>query len=615
MGAKLADSWQQDTLVIPKIRRSLQGLSPSVLWIVFLVPLALLAIIFRTILLRTPVVPFWDEWQTVDILHHYELGTLTFQDFWQFHNEHRIVIPGMIELGIIVFTHWNRQVEMTFDLCVAIAEAGFLLAAARRILRSTTWMLALIAPGSLLLFSLSQYQNWLWSFQLTFILTVFGAALCVMGFSHQPARWAPFLLALVGAVVAALSSVGGVMAFIAFVPSAWRAGRIKLAVWIVTALAVLIPYFIGFPHSVPISISLDLFTFAFGYLGAPLGYPNAPAAIFWGIVSVVLVALNLVVYWRRERTFTALDPWIGLALFALAIDGITALGRGAYYTGPYAGLGSLMIWGTRYQTFATLWWISLLVLLAVNVNATWSRWQERRNASPTRNTRPAQASRAPVWQVAVSSLMTLNVIALLAMTVALVGVNKAAYTPMQQYMYPQFLLQSCVVDYQFAPADCLDSYAWDVNYVRIQAAVLDEYHMGPFYNQLGSTRPLVRYRTPQGGYLITTDLIDPSTGYQIEQWLGSVYDAEHPNTRLLYNCQTRASHAQFVSTDAHCTGQVVQGTLGWVYTSPPWNPVTVPLYSCARQSDYFVSTSPSCEGQKTIQLLGYAIAQVYGYRG
>jgi dolichol-phosphate mannosyltransferase len=576
--------------------------------LVYAVPAALLAIVARTILLRTPSVPFWDEWRTVDLILHYKQGALTFQDFWQFHNEHRIVIPRIIDLGLILFTHWNRQLEMLFDLGVAVAEAALLLASARRVLRSNALVGALIVPGSLLLFSLSQYQNWLWAFQITFIATVFGVACCVFGFARQPARWGFFLLALVGACVAALSSVGGTMAFVAFLPAALRAGRAKCALWIVTACAILIPYFQGFPHSVPISFSRDLVIFALGYLGAPVGYPHPPATIAFGIGGCVLAVVNLAIYWTRERTFKMLDAWIGLGLFAVAVDGITALGRTSYYTGPYAGLSNLMIWGTRYQEFAALWWIALLVVTAVNIRATWHMFRVRLTG--------LRMGRGIGGKVAFP-IGLINVLAVLGLTGALVLVNLAAYSPMKYYQYPQFLLQSCVVSYAVAPDDCLNGFVWDPNYLRIQAAVLAEYKMGPFYDALGSTRPLVRYLAPHGGHIVATILIDPSTGYRVESWLGMLYDSHQPGTHLLYECEVRSSGSEFVSTDAACGGEVLKGSDGWLYSTPPRSgaPTVVALYSCERAGDYFASTDPQCEGQKTLQLLGYAVALVYGYRG
>ncbi len=127
-------------------------------------PLLLVGFILTMIWTHTPHVPYWDEWETVTLVQHFTQGTLTWNDFWAFHNEHRIVVPQLLDLGMILLTHWNRQIEMTFDLLMAVAECGLLVVSAYRGLRSKTLTALALAPMALAIFSLAQYEDWLWPF-------------------------------------------------------------------------------------------------------------------------------------------------------------------------------------------------------------------------------------------------------------------------------------------------------------------------------------------------------------------------------------------------------------------------------------------------------------------
>jgi hypothetical protein len=336
---------------------------------VFLVPAVQLAVMLWVILFHTPHLPFWDEWANVKLLEHANAGTLTWGDFWALHYyTHRIVLPRAILLTLVQLTHWNVQVEMLFNLGLALLTAALLLACVRRTLGSRALTLALVAPLALLYFTLSAFSDWFQPFQIQFYLAIFGVVLALWALQRDPRGWRGFGLALVGVVIASLSSFNGLAAWLVLLPSILGMGYRRTAIWIGAALAIGIPYMIGYPlgggetgatHSLGARILQDAPAvpgFLVAYLGAPLGYPSEVASLIWGTAGVVVLAGAVFLSWRRDKSLAGVRIWIELALFVLATDALTTIGRVEF------GLSAAIT--SRYHLFAALWWICLLVVLA-----------------------------------------------------------------------------------------------------------------------------------------------------------------------------------------------------------------------------------------------------------
>lgn len=313
---------------------------------------------------QTPLVPWGDEWAMVPLLQHADAGTFSFADLWALHNgSHRIVLPRLTDLLLIDATHWNRQVLMTFDLGVALLAGGLIFACVYATLRKRRMAILLIAPLSLLYLSFAQYENWILPWQLTFIATIFGVSLCLYGFRRRDEMDTPtsgalpwrgaFVFALAGAVVASLSSFSGLFVWVAFFPSAARGGRVRAALWCASALAIGIPYLVGFGGENSTS-PLHLAAFFVAALGAPIASLNLALARLFGALGLVAMGLALALCWRLKVNAREVEVWIELAVFsALAIVAET-LGRAPY------GNGFALI--SRYQEFSALWWIALAVI-------------------------------------------------------------------------------------------------------------------------------------------------------------------------------------------------------------------------------------------------------------
>jgi len=409
--------------------------------LVFAVPVVQVAVLLWAIWTRTGSVPFWDEWKMTGIVQRANDGTLSLADLWAFHNEHRPLLQRLIDLGLIDLTHWNRQVMMTFDLLVGISAAALLISAARTTLGSRSWWFALFAPLSLLLLSWGQWENWFWPWQLGFIGIGFGVAVCFRALQVQDGSspsWRRFALGLLGALVASLSSAGGLLVWIGFAPAIWRMGYRKLALWVGTGSVIWALYLIGFHRAFTTVASVpEMATYAAAYLGAPIGAGDVRLSEVFGLLSIVLLAADLVLYVRLQRTLAPLMVWLSLALYALGNDAVTTYGR--------AFLGTVEAVSSRYEVFSAVWWVALFVISTIVIQA-YSR-QARRQHPTLRE-----------WPLLTRAILAVNVVALL---VACGGALLANGRGLRAGLARQHTLganQQCILDYQTAPDSCLGLY-------------------------------------------------------------------------------------------------------------------------------------------------------------
>ncbi len=577
----------------------------ALIGVVATVPSALIGFILIMIWTRTPLVPFWDEWETVVLVQHFTQGTLTWNDFWAFHNEHRIVIPQMLDLALILATRWNRQVEMTFDLLLSVFEAMLLIVSVHRGLRSKVLTTLAIAPISLAIFSLAQFENWLWPYQITFICTVLGVALCMWGLTKSPTSPRAFLITLVGAILAALSSVGGLLVFVAFLPAVANLGYKKALVWLALAAAIIVPYMHGFPHGVGIKVTPMILVFCLSYLGVPAGSLSFTGAFLAGVASVGLAVVNVVYYWVRQKRIAPLLPWVGLGAFAIAISLMTYAGRAV------PGYELAIAQTSRYQVFSALWWVAVIYVLMLNVKLSWAQRTTIQAITPTK---AHVIVRVSPW------ILAANVVLLVGSTIGLARANWTNIANMETYQYSQLRSQACIVNVDYATNECLWQfypYTWllapRVAYLRSQHFAI---FSGPYQNlvQPAPTPPihgLLSYYDPRtGDHLITTSYgVNGYGPYAIEQTLGYVYDQEQPGTHALYTCVTTNGH-HFVSLTAACLGGTYLRTEGWLLNAPLATAQTSALFHCVSAKGDFVWPTQTCAGATNLGALGYALTNL-----
>lgn len=187
-------------------------------------------------------VPYLDQWDLINLLAAMHNGGLGWDDVFRQHNEHRMVFPKLVMLGLASVTRWNIVVELMVSVALAAASLVVLLALARPVLRQISPLGRLWAGFTLsaMLFSLAQWENWLWGWQIQWFLSLL-AAVSVIALATSSLRasqpWPHVAVAAVAAVVCQYSIASGVVAWVAggFVLAIHPRRHVIIPVWLLAA--------------------------------------------------------------------------------------------------------------------------------------------------------------------------------------------------------------------------------------------------------------------------------------------------------------------------------------------------------------------------------------------
>ncbi len=441
------------------------------------VPLFLVAAIIWQFVFPATMVPISDEWSMVEFVRKLDEGTLTFADLWGFHvhNEHRILASRVIGLAVIELTNWNRHVHAIVALAIVSVTAALLLRAAWWSIGPRKGVIFLVAPILALCFSLTRYENWMLPFT-DKIPTALGVALTVWALAAPRVPPWRLALAIIGAVLASVSSSGGLLTWIVFALAVLSLGWRSLAVWSVAALAVIVPYMRDFPTGTltrtyarttfELPGLTDAIGFTLAYLGAPIGFPDDSRARFFGAFGLLLFAANAgyLVHsaFATPRERQTLLVWIGLAGFAL-LSGIAVL------VGRSIGFGLDFAMVSRFHAFSSLWWIALLVLAVAVFNRVRRVRVLASSVLPSAAPFPARA------------LIAINAAALIAASLGFIQANRIALDRGKVYVAHYRDQQFCVFDFERSPDGCLETfYAGQMQTVREGVAYLAERQLAFF---------------------------------------------------------------------------------------------------------------------------------------
>jgi hypothetical protein len=316
---------------------------------------------------------FLDEWWMVLTHAKMQAHSLTFADLFAQHNEHRILFLTLINLGVLCFSSFNVIASMKFSwLLIALLAviATHHIATRNGVSDKRKYFFAALI--SFLLFSLTQYENLLWGFQIGFVMVLFFSVtscyfLCRMcDATRMATRNIYFIAALLSAVIDSFSSSQGLIAWVTGLVIFFMAFRKKsfsspyFIVWALTTAATWIVYFYDYvkPEHHP-SLS-----YLFEHPGAFLHYfltlmGNAVSGNFktGGVVFGALLLLFLVVacveIWRSKQVRQFIFP-LALTLNSLFILGSIAVGR--------TGFGAEQALASRYTTFSVCLVVGIALL-------------------------------------------------------------------------------------------------------------------------------------------------------------------------------------------------------------------------------------------------------------
>jgi hypothetical protein len=329
--------------------------------------------------------PFWDEWDgTAPLFEKMAAGTLCFADFFAQHNEHRILFPRLIFFGLGRLTHWNIRAELFVSWFLALVclfniwqmtwRSGW-----KNSIRSF-WILF---SSSVLLFSPLNHDNFLWGFQIGFLLPLACVTACiwVATYVRHPLN---FVFSIILCTICTFSIASGLTSWLLTTPLLMLAqarstsSRKWWAIWILTFLFELLVYFWAYEKPPrhpslwsPVSHPISALEFILVFLGNPFTFgtnlPPLPLGVGMGGLLVVVLLICAVYLWnkRTDRTLLAEGlPWLMLAMVAVSSAVLTMIGR--------LGFGPAQVRASRYTTFAVMLPIALLALVPM-VRSHWTR--------------------------------------------------------------------------------------------------------------------------------------------------------------------------------------------------------------------------------------------------
>lgn len=309
-------------------------------------------------------VPYWDQWELVPTLEKMHNHTLTLNDIWQQHNEHRIFFPKLLMLFLAYFSGWNFFVELCANL-IMVTICLYLLFS---MLDSTSdfkknTIIKVIV--TLLVFSMVQYENWLCGWQLQIFMSLLGSIITILSLNKWQGTVHGLIIAIAGAVLASYSFGSGLVIwpaalFFLIFSKNWRLKHI--IIWIISCIVVVFLYFYQYrfsktnaPTSYIFNHLFAFFQFMLAYLAAPLAWDTASANWISAILFITIILSILDIRRIDKVRLTKLMPWLSLIIFAILSAFLTGLGR--------IGLGIGQAMESRYTTISTLFVISAAVLL------------------------------------------------------------------------------------------------------------------------------------------------------------------------------------------------------------------------------------------------------------
>ena len=313
--------------------------------------------------------PFWDEWSaTFPVAVKTQQGNLTFADIFRQHSSHRFVFTKTLTALLTVVNGWNLKIMMYISFLMA--GLNFVIVSdlfRQRFPKATPFVLI---PFSALIFSYRQYGIWLWGLgtQVLFARTFFLSALWVLK-RLQPG-WKPLLVAALLAFCGTFSFGYGMLIWGILIIILWTGGyrqKRHYLFWVLATIVSIGLYFTDFHRLESTSFELkalpDLIHYVMIYLSGGFfqslyqGEFFQPARVTY--LGLILLALSAIYLWHRTKTWTAIDSWLTLVLFAVLVAGLTSLGRIQF--GVNQALSS------RYVAVSVLFWVAVVALALTTI--------------------------------------------------------------------------------------------------------------------------------------------------------------------------------------------------------------------------------------------------------
>jgi hypothetical protein len=409
-------------------------------------------------------VVFWDEWELVPLIDKLQIGNISWADLFAQHNEHRLFFPRIVMLLISRLTHFNTCAGMYFSWFLLCLICTFLFYIYTRRQGYKAMSLLKFTPVVWLFFSLHQWENLLWGFQIQFYMVVLFFLLSTYFLFKAKTSIINLMVALVCGLICSFSLANGLLVWpvglAVLVYYWWRKespGGISLktiVVWSIATIGVFAIYLAGYIKPIwhpglfdflyhPVSAVAYFIIF----LGNPLaadGYTAAAA----GLVVIMLYLVIGVFALKAKKSEQPTQPlYLGLLLLTLGSGILLVVGR--------SGFGIDQAFSSRYVTLATLGIVALyLTIISVKIEP------------------------AKIRQFSFCVIMVLIFVGMIAGDFSAFykdGVNlKTSRTEAAYYL----------LTYEYQTDRALTSLYPDPGLLRSYAAILEKNNLNVFYNRL-----------------------------------------------------------------------------------------------------------------------------------
>lgn len=317
-------------------------------------------------------IPYMDQWNGMtELISAMKNGSLDFNCFWAQHNEHRIFFPKLIMVALADLSGWNVILEQYFSLFLQICTLFILLDLYRNTCRpghgGKSSLIQLII--SIILFSMVQYENWSWGWQIQFFLNIFSVCFTIWILFKFPNNFLYLSIGLIGAIVASYSLANGMIIFFVglglFFCLNSSNKKVLITIWLLFAVLTFCSYLFHYekpPYHPSLLIFIEdplkFISFFFAFIGAPFGkYLGLEASIIFGTIGLTTFIILLFFNCKYGGKTILHDnlPWLSLNAYIIGTALLIGLGR--------SGFGTNQALYSRYMSFSLLFWISLIMII------------------------------------------------------------------------------------------------------------------------------------------------------------------------------------------------------------------------------------------------------------
>ncbi|HBB97465.1 MAG TPA: hypothetical protein DC054_18955 [Blastocatellia bacterium] len=297
--------------------------------------------------------PQYDEWDSVTFFEHLSQGSLTAGLLFKQANEYRQFFPNVIVVALGWLTRWDIRYDMVVTFVIAcLISVNVWRLAARTIQEDPLKFSLLIFLGNLIIFSPTQYENWLQGQQMVYYLPILCVTAAVLVTRSNLATLSKFLICAGLSTISMFSSANGVVCWVVVLPmllfTDWRKNR-RLTLWLslawIAGLGLCVALYLhGYqkPWWTPSPLTalhhpVRALIYFLGFVGGPFGLERVRLSIVAGVVLTTgfVWSLIYVVKHRADRRLVERAiGWLVIGSYSVLTAALTTVGRLGLATGP-----------------------------------------------------------------------------------------------------------------------------------------------------------------------------------------------------------------------------------------------------------------------------------------